>query len=46
MRTTAEFLTFKEYNAFGAVSKRFYDELRGSTGAKACIHFIKIRYID
>eukprot|EP00347_Sterkiella_histriomuscorum_P015980 403354962 len=46
MRTTAEYLNFKEYLQLGAINRKFYSQLRGSTGAKSCIHYIKIKVID
>ena len=42
----AEYLKFSEYNGLGAINKQFYKELRGSSGAKSCINFIKVRFID
>jgi chromosome segregation ATPase len=41
----AECLTFKEYNALGAVNRAFYKALREQACAKACIHYIKIKYV-
>lgn len=46
MRTTASYLSFKEYSQIGSLNRRFYRELRGSIGAKCTIHYIKIRVID
>ncbi|CDW77003.1 UNKNOWN [Stylonychia lemnae] len=46
MKLTTEFLTFREYSDLGAINKRFYRDLRGSIGAKSCMHYIKIRHID
>jgi hypothetical protein len=46
MKSVAEYLNFKEYNDLAAINKRFYSELRNSSGAKSCIHYIKIKYVD
>lgn len=46
MRCVAKYLNFKEYNDLGSINRKFYDDLRNSIGAKSCIRYIKMRYVD
>jgi hypothetical protein len=41
----AECLTLKEYVQLGALNKRFHKDLRDTAGARACLNFIRVKYI-